>query len=76
MGKSATTLGLTAEQLLGPMPELSAQAALAAECWAWCDGWAPERWPLFAVFHQVPDWGALAELMQTLRNETRKPAAT
>lgn len=75
MGKSGNALGLTVDQLLGPMPDLSAQATLAAECWAWCDGWAPERWPVFAVFHDVPDWGALADLMRALRDETRKPAA-
>ena len=75
MGKPGNALGLTADQLLGPMPELSAQATMAAECWAWCDGWAPERWPVFAAFHDVPDWGALADLMRALRDETRKPAA-
>ena len=70
MGNLAA-LGLTAD-VLGSLPDLSPQAALAALCWNWCDGWAPERWVLFDAFHGVPDWGALAELLQVIRDETRK----
>lgn len=61
--------GLNADDLLGPLPELSAQADLAAQCWHWCDGWVPERWLLFAAFHDVPDWAAVVDLMQTIRSE-------
>jgi hypothetical protein len=68
-------LGLSAD-VLGPLPELSAQASLAVLCWNWCDGWTPERWPLFEAFHAVPDWGALVELLQVIRDETRKTKPT
>lgn len=70
MGKFAA-LGLTADQLLEPLPEMSAQAMLARDCWLWCEGWAPERWPMFEAFHPVPDWGALAELMRAIRDQSR-----
>ena len=72
---NVTALGLSAD-VLGPLPELSPQAQLAALCWHWCDGWSPERWPLFDAFHSVPDWGALAELLQVIRDETRRPKVT
>lgn len=52
-------------------PVLSAQAELAVACWNFCDGWAPERWPVFGAFHHVDDWPALVELMQALRDESR-----
>jgi hypothetical protein len=68
-------LGLSAD-VLGPLPELSPQASLAALCWSWCEGWAPERWPLFDAFHAVPDWGALVELLQVIRDESRKQKPT
>jgi hypothetical protein len=56
------------------LPDLSQAAELAVRCWGFCDGWAPERWPVFAAFHDVPDWAALVDLMQAIRDETRKRA--
>jgi hypothetical protein len=53
--------------VLGDLPILSAQAELAVRCWNFCDGWAPERWPIFAALHDVGDWHALADLMQAIR---------
>jgi len=41
-------------------------------CYGFCDGWAPERWPVYAALHPVADWHALAELMRTIRDEQRK----
>lgn len=62
-------LGIRPDDLLDPLPDLSPQAQLAVACWHFCDGWAPERWPVFAAFHDVPDWGALVDLMQAIRAE-------
>lgn len=58
--------------LAAPPPELTPHARLATHCWSWCDGWAPERWPVYAAFHDVDDWPRLIELMQALRAEVRK----
>lgn len=52
-----------------PLPALSPDAQLAAHCWRWCEGWRPERWPVYAALHDVPDWHRLAELMRAIRNE-------
>lgn len=49
-----------------PPPALSAHAALALRCWAWCKGWQPERWPLWGALNRVPDWDLLLHLLQTL----------
>lgn len=53
-------------------PPLGAAGELAIACWNFCDGWAPERWPVFGALHPVADWAALAELMAVIRDETRK----
>jgi len=37
-------------------------------CWAWCEGWAPERWPHYAAFHAVADWHHHMALLTVLRN--------
>lgn len=55
-----------------PLPELSARAQLAIHCWNWCDGWHPERWPVFDALHPVDDWHALVELMQVIREQQRE----
>lgn len=65
--RNLQALGLRPDDFLEPLPDLSPQAQLAAACWHFCDGWAPERWPVFAAFHDVPDWGALMDLMQAIR---------
>lgn len=41
-------------------------------CWNWCEGWAPERWPLYAAFHTPRDWGATVELMLAMRDEVHR----
>lgn len=70
--RSLSTLGIRTDDLLAPLPELSPRASLAVACWNFCDGWHPERWPHFGAFHDVPDWGALVELMQAMRAEYRR----
>jgi hypothetical protein len=62
--------------VLGPLPELSPQAAQACRCWAFCEGWAPERWPVFGALHDVGDWHALVDLMQAIREAHRKAATS
>lgn len=73
--RTFATLGLRPDDFLEPLPDLSPQASLAVSCWSFCDGWAPERWVVFAALHHVPDWAALAELMQAIRDQTRKQEA-
>ena len=70
----AAGFGAKAEDLLDPLPPLSGQAQLAIDCWVWCDGWAPERWPAFDAFHDVDDWYALVELMRVIRKQVNTPA--
>lgn len=48
-------------------PALCEAAAAASHCWAFCGGWEPQRWPVYAALHDVPDWHALIELMQEIR---------
>lgn len=42
-------------------------AAQAQHCWQFCGGWMPERWPLYALLHDVEDWSLLVELMAHIR---------
>lgn len=47
-------------------------AQQASHCWAWCEGWAPERWPVYGALHRVADWCALADLLQVIRDKHRE----
>jgi len=51
----------------GPPPLLCVAAEQARHCWAFCGGWAPERWAVYAAFFEVEDWHLLIELMQEIR---------
>jgi hypothetical protein len=42
-------------------------AAQAQHCWQFCGGWMPERWPFYALLHDVEDWTLLVELMAHIR---------
>jgi len=42
-------------------------ANVAAHCWNFCDGWAPERWPVYEALHPVSDWHLLIDLMAEIR---------
>lgn len=57
-------------------PEMTPTAAQAQHCWAWCVGWAPERWPIYAALHEVEDWSLLVELMAHIRRETHGTGPT
>jgi hypothetical protein len=37
-------------------------------CWRFCDGWVPERWPVYGALHQVPDWHELIDAMREIKN--------
>lgn len=34
-----------------------------------CEGWHPERWPLYEAIYPVEDWTDLAEVMAAMRME-------
>lgn len=50
-----------------PPPQLDELATQALHCWAFCGGWAPERWPMYAALHPVTDWHLLADSMAAIR---------
>lgn len=54
------------------MPDLSHQALTAAHCWKFCDGFNPERWPIYAALYPVADWHAVVELMAVIRDESNR----
>lgn len=54
-------------RMLAPPPELGAAALLAIDCWAFCGGWTPERWPLYAALHRIDDWDLLIHCMEVIR---------
>jgi hypothetical protein len=56
---------------MGARPGLCEAALRAEHCWVWCDGWAPERWPLYDALHPVPDWHLMADLLQEIKRSVR-----
>lgn len=54
--------------LAAPEP-LHPAGELAVHCWGWCEGWAPDRWPVYDALYPVPDWHAHIELMRVIRQE-------
>jgi hypothetical protein len=52
---------------VAPPPDLLPAAVMALHCWAFCGGWAPERWPHYEAFHPVEDWSVMAELLEHIR---------
>lgn len=54
--------------IAAPPPELGEAEAQAMHCWAFCAGWAPERWPVYAALYPVADWHSLVDLMREIRN--------
>ncbi len=66
-----SALGIGAE-IYGELPELSAMAEAALHCYAWSDGWHPERWPVYAALYPVEDWDAMSEMMRAIRDEQRE----
>lgn len=59
--------------MVAPPPHMQPAAAQALHCWAFCAGWAPERWPHYEAFHPVADWSVLLELLEHLRIEVNAP---
>ena len=53
--------------MLAPPPDLDAAGMAAQHCWNWCDGWHPERWPIYDALYPVADWPQLIELMLHIR---------
>jgi hypothetical protein len=45
-------------------------ARQAIHCWNFCGGWAPERWPVYHALHPAPNWHALIDAMQVIREQT------
>ena len=64
--------GLNADAFYGPPPEVSLLGQQAMHCWDFCEGWTPERWPVYAALHRVDDWAGLVELMQAIRDKHRE----
>lgn len=54
--------------LVAPPPLMCADAVMAGHCWRFCEGWRPERWPMYAALHDVDDWQLLIDLMQILKD--------
>jgi hypothetical protein len=52
---------------VGAAPELCALAEAARHCWHFCEGWHPERWPLYGALYPVRDWHQLIDTMQEIR---------
>lgn len=64
--------GIDAAAVGEGLPDLSPDAEQAIACWNFCDGWAPERWPVFAALHAVADWPAVVQLQAVIRDEMRR----
>jgi hypothetical protein len=44
----------------------------AIAIWNFCDGWFPERWPLYAQFHEFGEIALMERLLMVIRNHTRE----
>lgn len=53
--------------LVAPCPELEPLAEAARHCWRFCDGWHPERWPVYQALYPVADWHQLIDLMAEIK---------
>ncbi len=47
--------------------------AQALHCWNWCDGWQPQRWPLYLALYPVTDFDTLTALLQLIRQHVAQP---
>ena len=61
--------------LFAPPEPLRPAGELALHCWGFCEGWAPERWPVFEALYPVPDWHHHIELLRVIRAEMSKRQA-
>jgi hypothetical protein len=53
--------------MLGAAPELDPLSLRARHCWIFCEGWNPERWPVYDALYPVPDWHQVIDLMTEIR---------
>ena len=53
--------------VVGDAPELCAPAAQARHCWQFCEGWHPDRLPIYGALYPVADWHLLVDLMGHIR---------
>lgn len=60
-----------ADLVEAPQP-LSPAAEMALDCWGFCAGWHPERWPVYEALQPVPDWHHHIELLRVIRSEMHK----
>ena len=51
-----------------PEPVLDADEQTALQCWHFCNGWFPERIPIYEAIYGVSDHEKLVELMMTIRD--------
>lgn len=58
-------------EMAQPLGPLLPAGELALQCWGWCEGWRPERWPVFEALYPVPDWHHHIELLRVIRHETK-----
>lgn len=59
---------------MAPPPELLPDAAEALHCWHWCEGWNPDRLPLYAALYPVADWSVVLDLLQHIRAQVSQRA--
>lgn len=50
-----------------PEPERGPDEVAAVLAWNWCEGWRPERLPIFCAIYDVSDPEALIERLSAMR---------
>ena len=53
--------------MVAPPPPLDALAHAARHCWQFCEGWNPERWPVYGALYPVADWHQLIDTMTEIK---------
>lgn len=52
-------------------PETDPDAMAAIHCWNFCDGYHPERLPLYGAIYGLDDPEKMVELLMQIRNHGR-----
>lgn len=50
---------------------LTEAGARAIAIWNWCDGWNPERWPLYAQLHEFGEIALMERLLMVIRKHAQ-----